>query len=184
MLEMMMLLLLGQEEGPFFHRSDVDFWGTRKKIAAPAASLWTEPILGPDGRWQVYAPPREVVEFLEAPNRESGERYLAWQRERLDRLRTAMRVLGDLQAEEREPVLYYFARAGCPYCADQDRVLAIARLPGFRVVKVEPESPLWARYGIRVVPTIVMQRPGRSPYRIEGFVPRAVLEEEVRRVDR
>ena len=48
MLEMMMLLLLGQQEGQFFHRSEVDFWGTRKKIASPAASLWTEPILGPD----------------------------------------------------------------------------------------------------------------------------------------
>ena len=173
-----------QEDPRFFGDRGVDFWGTRKQVSRRKDSLWTEPILGPDGRWQVYTPPREVVDFLESPNRETGERYLAWQRERMSRLRTAVEVLKEIQTEPPSSVLYYFSKPGCPYCVEQDRVLAAAELSRVPLIRVEPNSPLWTRYAVRVTPTLVLHRPGNAPRVMEGWVSRSALEREVHRVDR
>lgn len=180
MLEMMFVVLAQAEpaRGGLFGREEVSFWGTRKK---PPPISWAEPIVGPDGRVQVFVPPPEVREFLEAPTRENGEKYLAWQRLRLERLRKAAQILAEIRSEVREPTLLYFSRPDCPYCAAQDRVLAAMKIA---VRKVEANSPLWTTYGIRATPTLVWVRPGRAARKLEGFTPREVLEKEVRRVDR
>lgn len=180
MLEMMLVILTQAEpsRAGLFGREEVSFWGTRKK---PPAMSWAEPIVGPDGRAQVYVPPPEVREFLDSPTRENGKKYLAWQRERLERLRKAAQVLAEIRREVREPALLYFSKPDCPYCAAQDRVLADAKIP---VTPVEANSPLWVTYGVRATPTLVWVRPGRPPRRFEGFTSREVLEKEVRRVDR
>lgn len=180
MLEMM-FVILAQAEPPrdgLFGREEVNFWGTRRK---PPAMSWAEPIVGPDGRAQVYVPPREVREFLELPTRENGEKYVAWQRERIERLRKAAQILAEIRLDPRKSTLLYFSKSGCPYCAAQDRVLAGLKVP---VTRVEPDSPLWTTYGVKATPTLVWVRPGRSPRRFEGLTSREVLEKEVRRVDR
>jgi len=177
-------LFVFQEDSRFFGERSVDFWGTRKQGSRPKESLWTEPILGPDGRWQVYTPPREVVDFLESPSRQSGERYLAWQRERMSRLRRAVEVLKEIQTTPQGTVLYYFSKPGCPYCVEQDRVLAVADLSRVPLIRVEPNSPLWTRYAVRVTPTLVLHRPGKAPRVMEGRVSLTTLEREVHRVDR
>jgi hypothetical protein len=159
------LAALVLQEGRFFDRRDVDFFGTRKK-PEPARS-WVEPVQGADGRWQLYVPPREVIAFLESPTRETGERYLAWQRDRMDRLRKAVAVLQELQ-----PKVLYFSKPDCPYCEAQEKELA-----GMRVVRVEADSPLWKK--VRVVPTLMI-----GDRILEGFTPRAAIEREVRRVGR
>lgn len=170
MLEVMVLLFL-QEEGRFFGRRDVDFWNEKRP---PRRTVWAEPVFGPDGRMSVHVPPPEVVEFLESPTRENAARYLAWQRERTDKLRKAMEMLAEVQS----PALYYFSRPDCPVCREQEKALA-----GFRVVRVPPESPLWARYDVRIVPTLVLVSAGGARV-FPGFTPRSVLEKEVARVDR
>ncbi len=180
MLEMMFAILTQAEptRGGLFGRGDVNFWGTRKESPP---SLWVEPVVGPDGRMQVYVPPREVREFLESPTRGNGERYLAWQRERIERLRKAAQVLAEIRSDVRGPMLLYFSKPGCPSCVAQDRVLAALKVP---VTRVEPDSPLWGTYGVRATPTLVWVRPGRPPRKFEGYTSREVLEKEVRRVDR
>lgn len=172
------------DSGRFFRRRDVDFWGRPRPAKRASADLWTEPTIGSDGTVRTYVPPREVVEFLESPTRENAERYLARQRERMEKLGRAMAALADLQPRPEGSFLYYFTRPGCPYCVEQDRVLASARLGDVKLVKVPPDSPLWARYRVRVTPTLVLVRPSRPPRVMEGYLPLPALEKEINRADR
>lgn len=155
-----LMTCLAQEEGRFF-RKEVDFWESRKAAEKPR---WVEP---------GHTPPREVVEFLEDPTKENAKKYLAWQRERTERLKKAMEVLAELDAEEDR--VYYFSKPGCPWCEKQDRELG-----KMSVVRVPQESPLWARYGVKAVPTLVVVKGGK-PRVFQGFTPKATLEKEVGR---
>jgi thiol-disulfide isomerase/thioredoxin len=67
-------------------------------------SLWAEPSASPDGRGQVYVPPRAVREFLESPTPDRAEAYLAWNRERLRAIGRAAEVLASVAAEEGQAV--------------------------------------------------------------------------------
>ena len=183
MLTFILLASLAQDAASprrFFDRADVDFWGSRKAPLA-SSSLWVEPVVGNDGRVQVYVPPREVREFLESPTRENGAKYLAWQRERIGRLRKAAQILAEIRSDVREPTLLYFSKPGCPYCVAQERVLAELKFP---VTRVESNSPLWGTHGVNATPTLVWVRPGKPPRKFEGYTSREILEKEVRRVDR
>src|SRR6185295_17591015 len=76
MLEVIAVLALAGGDGGFFERREVDFWNSRRKTAGAPAELWADST----------APP-PVRKLLEAPSVENARAYLAWQEERLRKLR-------------------------------------------------------------------------------------------------
>jgi hypothetical protein len=100
--------------GGFFRDKRVSFWGDVPLERAVSSreekteSLWAEPIRLPDGRMTIYVPPKQVLAFLETPSEESGKAYLAWQKERMEKLARASEILarlsGRLAQEAKLPV--------------------------------------------------------------------------------
>ena len=159
MLEMIAVLALLEDER-FFQRRDVDFWGARRRVEAPAAAdLWADSSAPPPAR-----------RLLEAPTRENALAYVAWQKERLERLRSALAALEGVKREE-APEILYFTRPGCPWCALQDR-----ELDGLTVARVPEGSPLWEEHRVTVTPTLVVR--GRVH---RGFTPRGTIEKDLGR---
>jgi hypothetical protein len=152
---MLALMLLTGGEG-FFAGRDVDFWGTRRAKAAPAEEVWTD-----------STAPAPVRRLLESPSPETARGYLAWQTERLRRLRAATEAVDAL----RPPGLLYFAKEGCRWCAKQE-----AELEGLPVIRVPAGSASWEEHGVTLTPTIVVR--GKV---FRGFTPRALLLEELGR---
>lgn len=160
----------------FFRASRVDFWGDAAEAKSPPTpgrpeeSIWAEPVRLPDGRFTVYVPPPAVLRFVEHPTRETGEQYLAWQKERMEKLRAALEILAALQAQRpkgdgvegppptppsgRRPgspgrsslplvgEILYFKKEGCPACREQDLALAeFARSnPGVKIRTLAPSE--------------------------------------------
>ncbi len=145
-----------------FQAEPVDFWGTRKREAASAA-LWAE-----GGR-----PAGPVADLIERPSRESAQRYLDWQRDRLARLEQALAALEEVQRGKEAPAkeILYFTRDGCSWCGRQDAVLREMGLAVRRVTPDEPEP--WLKHRVTATPTLVI--PGREPLR--GFQTRAQIEQ-------
>src|SRR6185295_4463564 len=100
--------------------------------------------------WADSTAPPPVRKLLEAPSVENARAYLAWQEERLRKLRAAMAAVEAARTPPAGPILY-FAREGCRWCALQEE-----ELRGLPVVRVEPGSPLWREYGVAVTPTLVV----------------------------
>lgn len=151
---MLALMILMGGDG-FFAGRDVDFWGSRR-TAPKVEEVWTDS----------SAPP-PVRRLLETPSPETAKGYLAWQTERLRRLRQAAEAVDAL----RPPGLLYFAREGCAWCAKQEVELA-----GLPVIRVPAGSAAWEEYGVTVTPTMVVR--GKV---FRGFTPRAALLEELGR---
>src|SRR5690242_2979173 len=105
MLEVMVMFAMAGEESRFFERRDVDFWNSRRRAAEPAAELWSD-----------SAAPSPVKRLLEAPTAQNARAYLAWQEERMSRLRAAIAAVDAARAPAAPSVLY-FAREGCRWCA-------------------------------------------------------------------
>ncbi len=90
----------------FFKNEAVDFFGDRaKRLAAAKAkesaeTIWAEPVQREDGSFSIHVPPKQVVEFLNSPTEENAKAYLAWKRERLQKLQKAMETLKKVAAEE------------------------------------------------------------------------------------
>ena len=152
MLAMTAALLLGGEG--FFAGREVDFWGTRP---APAAAV--------EAVWEDSSAPAPVRRLLEAPGPETARGYLAWQTERLRRLRAAAEAVDVLRRGDAPAGILYFAREGCRWCEKQE-----VELEGLPVVRVPPGSKAWEEHGVTVTPTMVVR--GRV---FRGFTPRAVL---------
>lgn len=77
----------------FFERPDIEFWGPRpprKAQAAPDPAAHLETDL-----------PTPVREFVADPTPERARAYLEWQRERIERLRRALRLLEEISKENR-----------------------------------------------------------------------------------
>ncbi len=142
--------------GGFFDGREVDFWESRRRAPAATPELWADST----------APP-PVRRLLESPTPDHARAYLAWQDERLRRLRAAMAAVEAARVPS-APVLY-FARDGCRWCALQDR-----ELEGLPVRRVPPGSPLWAEYRVESTPTLVV---GGAVLR--GFTPRDALLKEL-----
>lgn len=159
MLQVIAFLALAGEESRFFERREVDFWNARRRAAEPAGDLWSD-----------SAAPPPVRRLLDAPTAQNARAYLAWQEERMSRLRAAMAAVDSARAPSTPPILY-FARDGCRWCALQEE-----ELQGLAVVRVPPGSPLWAEHGVTVTPTLVVG--GKV---LRGFTPRAALLKEMSR---
>ena len=158
MLAVIAVLALAGEESRFFERREVDFWNARRRAAEPAGELWAD-----------SAAPAPVRRLLEAPTAQNARAYLAWQEERMNRLRAAMAAVDSARATPAPAAILYFAREGCRWCALQEE-----ELQGLAVVRVPPGSPLWAEHGVTVTPTLVVG--GKV---LRGYTPRAALLKEM-----
>ena len=158
MLEVIALLALAGDDAGFFQRRGVDFWDARRRAAEAPAELWAD-----------SAAPPAVRRLLEAPTAEPARAYLAWQEERMKRLRAAIAAVDAARGSAPAPILY-FAREGCRWCALQEE-----ELRGLPVVRVPEGSPLWGEHGVTVTPTLVVE--GKV---LRGFTPRAALLKELR----
>jgi hypothetical protein len=76
----------------FFERPDIEFWGPRPQKKAGAET--------PPPHLEADLPP-PVRELIADPTPERARAYLAWQRERIERLRKAMRLLEEVSKEAR-----------------------------------------------------------------------------------
>ena len=158
MLALMVGLVLAGEEGRFFERRELDFWNAHRRTVEAAPELWSDST----------APP-PVRRLLEKPGAETARSYLAWQEERLRRLRAAIVAVEAVQRPRGS--LLYFAREGCRWCALQEE-----ELKGLDVVRVPPGSPLWAELDVTVTPTVSV---GGKVFR--GYTPREALIKELNR---
>ena len=143
MLAMMTVFAAAVGDGDrFFKKGDVDFWASRTRVAAPPPELWSDST----------APP-PVRRLLEAPSKENARAYLAWQKDRMERLRGAMAALEEAKREDAPPPppILYFSRPGCEWCALQEK-----ELQGLPVARVPEGSPLWEEHAVRVTPTLVV----------------------------
>jgi hypothetical protein len=190
---------------PVLAAGAVDFWGAgerapkvRKGRPSPDITVWAEPIRMPDGRFAVYVPAPQVLRFLDDPTPETARGYLAWQKERVTKLRRAMEVLEATAAQDEakdgtappaakagesvkatssetrlKSEITYFRRDGCIFCDRQDPILEAVRSkrPDVGVRKVMPgESPeLWAKYAVNVTPTIVIELAEKPPVVLRGL---------------
>lgn len=106
----------------FFGEKRVDFWrdgspgrtSTTDSAAGVTESIWAEPIRMPDGRYTIFLPPRPVLEFLEKPTQENARRYLAWQAERMEKMRKAAAILSEVHREKSSKAPIGEAGAGAP----------------------------------------------------------------------
>jgi hypothetical protein len=160
MLEVIALLALAGDGSRFFERRDVDFWNAKRRAAETPADLWADST----------APP-PVRRLLEAPGAETARAYLAWQEERLRKLRAAMAAVESARGTPPAEPILYFARDGCRWCALQEE-----ELRGLTVVRVPAGSPLWAEHGVTVTPTLLVQ--GKL---LRGLTSRVALLKELRR---
>ena len=160
MLEVIALLLLASDGSRFFERRDVDFWDSKRKAAEAPTDLWADST----------APP-PVRRLLEEPSAGNARAYLAWQDERLKKLRAALAAVESARGTPApaEPILY-FARDGCRWCALQEK-----ELEGLSVLRVPAGSPLWAEHGVSVTPTLVVR--GKA---FRGLTSRGALMQELR----
>ncbi len=156
---MIAILALARGDGRFFERPGVEFWGARRDAPSPS-ELWPES----------SAPP-PVRRLLEAPTPENARAYLAWQGERLRRLRAAIDAVDAAGRREGAPEILYFSRPGCRFCLLQE-----AELEGLPVTRVPEGSPAWKEHGVTVTPTLVVA--GRV---LRGLTPRAAILKELGR---
>ena len=160
MLTMIAILAAVGDESRFFKREEVDFWGTRRRAEAPRAEeLWAD-----------STAPAPVKRLLENPTRENAQAYLTWQKDRMDRLRTAMAALEAVQREEAPMQILYFSKPDCPWCAKQEK-----ELEGLRVERVPEGSPLWQHHTVTLTPTLVV-----GARKFQGFTPREAILGELR----
>ena len=161
MLAMIALLAASGQGERFFQRGDVDFWASRKRVEVPAL-----PELWPDS-----TAPAPVRRLLESPSRENARAYLAWQKERMERLRGAMAALEEAKREDAPPPppILSFSRPGCEWCALQEK-----ELEGLPVARVPEGSPLWEEHAVRVTPTLVVN--GKV---LRGLTPRGAILREL-----
>lgn len=157
MFALMVVCALSGDGDRFFERHEVEFWTSRRRAAEPAPDLWSD-----------STAPAPVRRLLESPGPETARSYLAWQEERFRKLRAAIAAVEAAQGTKAPASLLYFAREGCPWCAQQEE-----ELRGLRVTRVPAGSPLWEQYGVTVTPTLVAG--GKV---LRGYTPRdAILKE-------
>jgi hypothetical protein len=180
--------------GRYFSKP-VDLWKTGRSLAStlqhldssdPAErvavreNVWAQPIRTPDGNWMIYVPPKQVLDFLEAPSEANARAYLSWKAEQSQKLRHAMTLLAKVkdaieapheasnEAAAAKPAprdfpfrITYFKKPSCPHCVSQDAVLSewLARRASGKVEVVLPgdRPELWTAYKVRGTPTLLLE---------------------------
>jgi hypothetical protein len=75
--------------------------------------------------------------------------------------------------------ILYFKKEGCPHCRHEDGELAAlqAEHPGLKIKVLTPgeEENVWKAFGVEVVPTLIVSRPGGKSSVFRGFTPRASI---------
>ncbi len=145
--------MFGYDEVRFFEGEKVASDTTlqvKEGEPTPKENIWTEPIVGPDGRLYYYTPPKKVLNFVSNPTEENAKEYLKWNQERMSAYSKAQEVLKEVAKEEGiikttkspnlsakkvskapsqvsrsliKPKVLYFVRAGCKYCTAEDLVI-------------------------------------------------------------
>ena len=82
--------------------SGIDYFGLRAVDTGRAETfssddLWNDVKFLPGGGIEGYRPPQPVLDLLEFPSTETGQRYLEWNRLRLEKIAKAQKVLEDLR---------------------------------------------------------------------------------------
>ena len=93
-----------------FFNNPVNFFGstqTETKILhnkelkkKPTISIWAQPMVMPDGSVQTYVPPPQVVAFLNNPTSKNAKAYLAWEKERIEKIAKATAILQKISQNE------------------------------------------------------------------------------------
>ena len=135
----------------------------------------------------VYVRPKQVLDFLGIPSKESARAYIAWKAEQTEKLRQAMLLLAKvkegsaLSAPQEAPresatskpapqdfpfQITYFKKPSCPHCVSQDAILAeflTRRSTGKLDVILPGDRPeLWKTYQVRGTPTLILEATGRG----------------------
>lgn len=187
-----------------YFSAPVDFWKAGTSLKPPPQflpatpetaptrvaireSVWAQPIRTLDGNWMIYVPPKQVLDFLETPSKESARAYLAWKAEQTEKLRQAILLLAKVKEAAALPVpqeasnenaapkaappdfpfrITYFKKPSCPHCVSQDAILAkflTRRSTGKLEVVLPGDRPeLWKTYQVRGTPTLVVEALGRG----------------------
>jgi hypothetical protein len=200
--------------GRYFSKP-VDLWKTGRSLTSPPQhvdssdtapervavreNVWAQPIRTPDGSWMIYVPPKQVLDFLEAPSEATARAYLSWKAEQSQKLRHAMTLLAQVKDAMEAPLeasneasaklapqdfpfrITYFKKASCPHCVSQDAVLTewLTRRSLGKVDVVLPgERPeLWKAYQVGGTPTLILEAGSESRKEVlVGFQSEAALE--------
>lgn len=80
-----------------------------------------------------------------------------------------------------KPILYDFFATWCGPCRIQTPIIhkleaKLGDKVEFRMVDVDQDGPLASKYGISVVPTLIIEKDGKVVHRHEGVTDEATLE--------
>lgn len=160
-----------QGNNPFELRR-VDFWNDKPKAvtnngqyASPqpatvsSASLpnqpandqarkefWTDATLSGEGKGGGYVPPKILLDLLEDPNPENAQKYLDWQRRRIEKIVKAQHAIDQVRAQSRNPSQSQKPdseelksdRADAPRTGDQEKKASLPQDPQ----RADPVSPV------------------------------------------
>ncbi len=200
-----------------FFSHEINFFGstqTETKIIKtiqkkkPVISIWAQPIVMPDGSVQMYVPPPQVMNFLNKPTPQNAKVYLAWEKERINKIAKATAILQSITKVSTankplfvnslpkstsqpfsSPVILYFAKQGCKYCAADDMVMDLfnkryknnIRIIGFWVgsktsmpdlsFSFHLANGIEKKFRIGLYPAMIFYLPNKSePVKLEGFI--------------
>jgi hypothetical protein len=132
------LIMLVLQDG--FFGSELDFWRDRPPPLSPPSS--TDLFREGDS-----APPAELARLLDDPSPENARRYLAFQAERLARIRRAVEAIRQELGREQDQIEFH-SLPGCPACERQERELSAPDLAPLVRRSFEPAESyprLWLR---------------------------------------
>jgi hypothetical protein len=61
---------------------------------------WQEPQVGSDGQVSLYTPPEPVYRLLESPSEANAKAYIAWQRQKVQKIINAQRAIESMLQKE------------------------------------------------------------------------------------
>ena len=162
----------------------------------PRVSIWAQPIIMPDGSIRIYVPPMQVISFLNNPTHLNAKEYLSWEKQRIDKIAKATKILQTIASENNKstnpflsPTILYFAKQGCKYCTAEELIMNLFNKRYKNKVKITgmwvgskdsiPQlsfhfhlsNGLEKKFRIGTYPTMIFYLPGKpGPVKLEGFV--------------
>ena len=81
-----------------YQLGEVDYFSHKEQIKE--AFDWHEPAMTSDGQLEVYTPPKMVLNLLENPTDTNARAYLAWQRQKVEKIIKAQQAIENVLQEE------------------------------------------------------------------------------------